>query len=98
MFYHEVFFEISHAFLCPQGHESVTQREVALILTLFSNCQATKLPSLGAPLMFSSAESSSHEGFKLECKKYKVLNFKGPKGGIFERQMEGRVKFYMAES
>ena len=29
---------------------------------------------------------------------YKVLNFKGPKGGIVERQMEGRVKFYMADS
>ena len=48
--------------------------------------------------MFSSAESSSHEGFKLECEIYKVLNFKGPKGGIVERQMEGRVQFYMAES
>jgi len=36
---------------------------------------------------------------KLECEIYKVLNdFIGPKGGIFERQMEGRVQFYVADS
>ena len=67
-------------------------------MTLCSNWQATKLPSLGALLLLSSAESSSHKGFKWESEIYKVLNFKGPKGGIAERQMEGRVKFYMADS
>ena len=56
------------------------------------------LPSLGALLLLSPAESSSHKGFKWDCEMYKILNFKGPKGGIFERQMEGRVKFYMADS